>query len=500
MGDLSQRFTPQQRKGSAVIIGAGMTGILLAIKLREAGLKEITILEKADRVGGTWRENRYPGVACDIPAHMYAYSFAPKADWSNLFARGPEIQRYFESVAETYQVNELCRFNTSAEEARFKRGKWQVRTSQGDTLNADFLFCATGVLHHPAKPDIPGLDQFEGPCWHTAEWRDDVDIRGERIGFIGTGSTAAQAIPELVDAGARLTVFQRTPQWLLPLRDIRIGERAKRFLRRHPRWVTALRDLQTQFVAQFFTKATAGHRFQHALLTAICRLNLFFSIRNPELRRKLTPDYKVGCKRIVVNTTFYRGIQKANAHLETSGIDRVTEKGVFTRDGKFHRLDALVLATGFHPTQYMRPMKLHGRDDLTLEQAWQKKIRAYRSVTLPGFPNFFLMLGPHSPIGNFSVTKMSEVQTGYIMQLVKAWQRGEFDEVEPTNEAVDRFNAYVRDGLKNTAWVGGCQSWYLDADGDPILWPYTWAQWEKEMASPERTDFDFRFSPQTVSS
>lgn len=479
------------RQPSIIIIGAGMTGILMAIKCKQAGIEDVRVLEKSNKVGGTWRENTYPGVACDVPAHMYTYSFEPNPNWSNFFAKGPEIQQYFEHVAEKYQVNPLIQFNEAVTDARYKDGRWTVETlnqlnQANQTYHADFVICATGILHHPAFPDIQGLNEFKGDMFHTAQWNHDIKIGpNTKVGVIGTGSTAAQAIPEVINTGADVSIFQRTPQWVLPVADFSFSDRMKKLMNKW-KWLPRVHRKFAIFIMEhLFTKAVTGHFFQKKLLEVMCKLNLRLSVKDKTLRKTLTPNYQVGCKRVIVNTTFYKGIQKDNAHLITDGIDRICEKGIITKDGKLHELDVLVLSTGFNPFNFMRPMNLIGREALHIEDAWSEKIKAYRSMMLPNYPNFFLMLGPNTPIGNFSVIAMSEVQGEYVLKMIDKWRNREFDEVEAQPKAIDEFNAYVKAGLKNTTWVGGCQSWYLDKDGDPILWPYTWKRWVKEMAEPQ---------------
>lgn len=476
------------RKPSVVIIGAGMTGMLLTIKLREAGITDITILEKTDRLGGTWRENTYPGVACDVPSHMYTYSFEPNPEWSNLFARGDEIQAYFEKVGNKYGVSDVIRFNEAVTAAHYEKGKWTVETSRGATIVADFLLSATGILHQPAKPYIAGMERFKGAIFHTAEWDHSVDLAGKRIAVIGTGSTAAQCIPELVRQGAEVSVFQRTPQWILKIRDRVYSESFKQRLRRNPNIMHRYRVWASWAMEHGFTKAVTGSRLQATLLEWACKWNLRRSVRDPELRRKLTPDYKVGCKRLIINNSFYDAIQKPNAHLITEAIENINETGIETVDGQQHELDIIVLATGFNPFAYMRPMNLRGRGGLHIEDAWRDGIKTYRSMMMPGFPNFFLMLGPNTPIGNFSVIAMSEVQSDYIVKMINHWREGQFDAFETTTAAVARFADYMKAGLKKTAWVGGCRSWYLNADGEPILWPYSWRRWVDEMETPDLDD------------
>jgi cation diffusion facilitator CzcD-associated flavoprotein CzcO len=477
-----------------VIIGAGMTGILMAIKLREAGIHKITILEKKDKLGGTWRENTYPGVACDIPAHMYTYSFEPNPEWSHRFAHGAEIQQYFERVSDKYGVTSLIRFNEQVTSCVFEDAKWHIETSKDEKLEADFVISATGILHYPAKPDIPGIESFQGKMFHTAEWDHSTSISGKRVGIIGTGSTAAQVIPELVKDANKVSVFQRTPQWIVNLPNKDFSDKLKRRWRSSPVSMHRLREWYTFGVEQTFSKAVIGKRLQHALVNAWCRLNLRFNVKDPELRKKLTPDYRVGCKRIIVNTTFYDAIQKPNADLVTEGIECITPQGVKTKDGKENPLDVLVLSTGFKPFNFMRPMNLVGKNGVSIDERWKGKVQAYRSLLIPDFPNFFLMLGPNTPIGNFSVIAMSEVQSQYVLKLIAAWRRKEFDEVSASDEALKSFNEYLKAGMNSTVWLGGCNSWYLDDDGDPAMWPYSWKQWVKEMDEPVMGDLILGFT------
>ena len=478
------------RSPSVVVVGAGMTGLLMAIKLRKAGIDDVTILEKKDNLGGTWRENIYPGVACDIPAHMYTYSFEPNPNWSSRFAEGDEIQAYFEGVANKYGVTERIRFNESVTKCVYDRARWTVTTSKGETLIADFVVNCTGILHHPAVPAIAGLDSFEGACFHTSQWDRELDLDDRRVGVIGTGSTAVQCIPELAKVAQKLSVFQRTPQWIAPLGNKTVSGLTKRLLRAQPWLMGVLSKLNAFAIKHTFTKGVSGHRLQHALISLLCKSNLRFSIKDPVLRKKLTPDYQVGCKRLVINATFYPAVQQPNVDLVTEGIKEITPKGVVTQDGKTHELDALILSTGFDPFAFMRPMQVYGLNGVSIDEAWANKVQAYRSIILQDFPNFFLMLGPNTPIGNYSVIAMSEVQADYVLQLIAQWRKRDFDALNVKTEAFERFNRYVKAGMKRTAWVSGCSSWYLDKDGDPVVWPYSWDQWAKEMRTPAYEDLE----------
>jgi len=472
------------------IIGAGMSGILTAIRLQEAGLDDFTIYEKAGRLGGTWRDNRYPGLSCDVPSHLYSYSFALNPEWSRWFSPGAEIQAYFEGIAKTYDVERRIRFNAEVTSATYTDGRWQLEIGDGTSDCVDVVIAATGVLHHPVYPDIEGLDSFAGPCFHSARWQDDLDLAGKRVGIIGTGSTAIQVLPAIVDEVAKVSLFQRTAQWILPLPNPAYSEQEKTAFRDSP---ALMRDTYLHLAERFqntFARAVVGDAHEMAKLEAACEANLRDNIADDELRRRLTPDYKVACKRLIMSDAFYPAIQKPNAELVTESIERIEPGGVRTTDGVLHELDVLVLATGFDGHAFMRPMQVTGRDGLTLDDAWADAAEAYRSVALPGFPNFFMLAGPNSPIGNFSLIMISEMQLAYIMQLVELLHRGEAREIAPKADATARFNAAIREAMKGTVWVTGCRSWYLDKNGSPAMWPWTFERFEADMRTPDLTEFE----------
>jgi len=481
-----------RQQPSVVIIGAGMTGMACAIKLREAGIANITILEKGDSVGGTWRENRYPGVACDVPSHAYTYSFAPNPDWSSFFAGGREIHRYFLSVFKQYKLDDITHFNEAATSCTYDSGQWTVKTTQHNTYTCDILFSATGILHKPNYPDIAGLQEFGGICMHTARWDDKTDFKHKRIGVIGTGSTASQVIPELINTpGADVTVFQRTAQWIVNAPNRPYTDLDRKDFHEKPSRMQRLKDISLWVFAQGTSALVDDKlfdRFMHAIFAWNSRHYLDKAVKDPVLRKKLTPDYKFGCKRTIMNATFYPAIQKANAHLVTDAIDHIEKDGVVTKDGTLHKLDILVLATGFDPAAFMRPMEFRGRNGLSIEDAWKNKIAAYRSLLIPEFPNFFLMLGPNSPIGNFSVIALSEHQADYCIKLVKLWQQGTLNEIEAKPEAVQAWRAYLKERMKHTVWASGCKSWYLDKDGDPLTWPDKWKNWVAMMKTVNTAD------------
>ena len=473
------------RQPSVLIIGAGATGMLAYIKLHEAGITDVILIEKADRVGGTWRENTYPGIACDIPAPHYCYSFEPYV-WTHHLAYGGELQDYMEHVGHKYGITQAARFGEAVTSCVYgDHGKWQVETSKGDAFTVDMVISATGILHHPKWPDIKGKDDFSGEAWHTAQWRHDVDLAGKRIGVIGTGSTAHQVIPELIYGDHDVTVFQRTPQWVAPVPNIRFPEwlrrRWQRKLARMRAWKAAYRWL----VQSVFVNATVGKWLPNKVMNILCRGHLW-RIRDRDLRSRLTPDYEVGCKRLVINTTFYGAIQKPNAHLITEGIDKIEAQGVRTKDGVLHELDVLIYSTGFHNFNYMRPMTLVGRDGHTIEDSWSTgQYQTHRGVLLEGFPNFILMLGPGTPIGNNTIIGIAERQMDYVMQLIDMWRERKMSAIEPTSQAVAEFAEYIAKGVTGTVWVGGCQSWYLDASGQPTIFPYDWNEFLRITEKPD---------------
>ena len=472
------------------VIGAGMSGILTGIKLQEAGLTNFTIYEKADRLGGTWRENTYPGLSCDVPSHLYRYSFEPNPDWSHRFSPGAEIQAYFENVARKYKVEPFIQYGQEITRAEFKDGKWHLESKDGAHDVVDFVIAATGVLHHPVYPDIAGLETFAGARFHSACWDHDVSLEGKRVGIIGTGSTAIQIVPAIIDNVAKVSLFQRTAQWILPIPNPEISDEKKAAYRNSPELMQSTYEYLAERFQNSFARAVVGDVEAMRELEDACQANLEDNIKDPDLREKLRPDYKVACKRLVMSDDFYLAIQKPNADLVTTGIERVEPGGVRTKDGVLHELDILVLATGFDGHRFMRPMQVIGKDGLSLDDAWSDATEAYRSVAVPGFPNFFMLVGPNSPIGNFSLIMISEMQLGYIMQLVDLVREGKCREVSAKREATAHFNAAIREAMKSTVWVSGCRSWYLDKNGNPAMWPWTFERYEAEMRHPDLDAFE----------
>jgi cation diffusion facilitator CzcD-associated flavoprotein CzcO len=474
-----------------IIIGAGMAGMASAIKLREAGIDDLVIYEKGPSIGGTWRENTYPGVACDVPSHLYSYSFAPNPEWTSTFAPGPEIRSYLEQVARDHGVESLISFGTEVTRLERRSRRWHATTADGVHDEADIVVAATGVLHHPSYPAIQGLDTFEGPRFHTARWDHDVKLAGARVGVLGTGSSGVQIVGAIVDTVAELHLFQRTAQWILPVPNPPISDEDRALYERDASVMRQVReDLSRLFTEGFANAVVDAESAQLKALEEACRANLENNVTDPELRERLRPTYRAACKRLIVSPTFYEAMQRPNARLVTTAIDRVEPRGVRTVDGKRHELDVLVLATGFRVDRFLRPIQVIGRNGVALDDVWASRPSAYLSVSIPEFPNLFLLNGPNGPVGNFSLIDVAELQLNYILQLVKLVADGRYREISATNEATQRFEEARVEAAQRTVWVTGCRSWYLDDRGVPAVWPWSFDRFREVMAQPELDHYE----------
>lgn len=467
-------MTGTEREPLAVlIVGAGFSGLAMAIRCRQAGIGPLQVIEKADGVGGTWHDNTYPGAACDIPSHLYSLSFAPKADWSRMYAPQAEILAYLRETAERHGLMPLIRLGTAFSGATWDEGRalWRVETDRGPIL-ARAIVSGMGGLHHPAFPDIPGREAFAGKAFHTAAWNHDVDLTGKRVGVIGTGASAIQVVPELAKIAAHLTLFQRTPPWIMPKHDHAIPERARRRYRRLPlaRQLERARLFWLHEVRAFlgFTKVSK----LTGQAEALARHHLAKAVPDKALRAKLTPSYRLGCKRVLISDDYYPTLQRPNVTLETDGIARITEGGVVTEAGRTHDLDVIVYATGFDVTATFARMNLVGRGGLRLTEAWAGGMGAYQGITVAGFPNYFMLLGPNSGLGHNSVVSMIEIQVQHVLDCLKALRNGA-RAIEVRPEAQARFLDRIRSRMADSIWqAGGCRSWYLDASGrNTTLWP-----------------------------
>ena len=428
--------------------------------------------------------------ALPISSRYYSYTFAPNPDWTRVYSPGCEIWTYLDRVARDFDLQDRISLSSEVAEARWVDGRWLLRTSGGEEAHYDFIITATGGLVHTVKPDIPGLESFAGASFHSAEWDHSVALEGRRIGVVGTGSTGIQITRALAPVAGRFELYQRTPQWILPIGNRRYTRPTRWAYRRFPALNRfGYRSLQLQ-VERTLGRATVKPGFARWLIGALCRLHLR-SVRDPELRRRFTPAYEPMCKRLVVSTNFYRQFNRSNVELVDGGIDHVEPRGIVTRDGRLHELDVIVLATGFDAHAYMKPLELVGPGGLRLSELWQGEPFGYRSVALPGFPNVFTLLGPHSPIGNQSIFTVSETQIDFALGLIDVWRRGEADAMWPTAEATERINAELREAAPTTIWATGCDSWYIGKDGVPHPWPWTPERHREMLATPLLSEWEF---------
>jgi cation diffusion facilitator CzcD-associated flavoprotein CzcO len=474
-----------------------MSGLCMAAKLKAAGIDSFTIYEKAATLGGTWRDNTYPGLTCDVPSRFYQFRFAPNPDWTQWFSAGPEIWRYFDDVAERLGINEHVELSSEVTSARFEDPQWRLELADGRVVEVDFLISACGILRIPRVPEIEGLESFDGALFHSARWDHDVPLAGRRVAVVGTGSTGAQIVGALGGVASEVKLFQRTPQWVMPMFNPRFSRLTRALHRRFPQLdVLAYDGWRT--VVEHFANGLVEPGWRRSVAQTICRWHLRTVVRDPQLRAQLTPDYEPMCKRLVISSAFYPAAQRDDVTLVTDAIERIEPKGIVTRDGTLHELDVIVMATGFDAHAYVRPMELVGRDGATLDDAWNGGPRAYMTVALPGFPNHFMLMGPHSPVGNYSLTEIADTQAQYITAWIQQWQAGGYATAAPTTEATDRFNAELREALPGTVWATGCNSWYLGEDGLPELWAWVPQRHRKMLDQPRHADYDIQPAPQGV--
>lgn len=463
---------------AVAILGAGFGGVCMAIKLLEAGHDDFMIFEKASSAGGTWRDNTYPGCACDIPSHLYSYSFAQRSGWSRRYAPQAEILAYIQDVARRHRLDERISYDTPITSLVWDDGErcWRLSTGDGRHFTARAVVSAVGGLHLPAYPQIPGLDTFAGPAFHTARWRHDVDLTGKRVAVIGAGASAVQVVPEIAPRVASLHVFQRTAQWIMPRNDrpySAVERLAYRFIPGLLRGSRGLRYWQAEATALGFVVKPKWMREGEKR----ARKFLERSIADPELRRKLSPPYRMGCKRVLLSDTYYPALQRSNVELVTDRIRRVSADGIVTADGTTRPVDVIVQATGFRPFDQSAEIDVTGRDGRRLADEWQDGPQAYRGVVVAGFPNYFLVMGPNSGLGHNSILFMIETQVRYIRQCLEWLRSGRTDAVEISPEAQDDYNQRLDKARQGTVWkdeqhAGGCSSWYVHASGrNTAIWP-----------------------------
>lgn len=477
------------------VLGAGLSGMCMGIKLLENGFSNFTIFEKADAVGGTWRENTYPGVSCDVPSHLYSYSFARNPDWNKTYSGGAEIQAYCEKIARDYGILPHCKFGSQVTSATRKNDAWQLEFSNGEKGEFDFVVTAIGGLHTPSFANIAGRDNFKGDSFHSAQWQHDVDLKGKRVGVIGSAASAVQLVPQIADDVKDLTIFQRTPNWLLERDNRVISERSKRRMRRFPilSWLRRARIfLYSDFI---FHHAFKKIGIMQHLIRRQSENYITETVADEELRNKLIPDFPLGCKRVLFVEGYLEALQKPNVTLEVGTIAQVTKTGVVDNKGVAHEFDVLIYATGFEPFNFVDNMKVSNAKGLTLNDAWDDKISAHRTISVSGFPNLFMLLGPNSGLGHNSIILMIEAQVRYIIDGLRTMDAKGLKHLAPKQNNQEAFFADMQEGLKGTVWNANCSSWYKNGThgatpDNHTLWPYSTWRYMREMKHMKISEYE----------
>jgi cation diffusion facilitator CzcD-associated flavoprotein CzcO len=462
---------------SVAIVGSGFSGIGLAIRLRQAGVEDFAVLERGDGVGGTWHFNTYPGCACDVPSHLYSFSFAPNPEWSRTYSRQPEIRAYLRRVVADFGVAPKIRLNTEVTAARWDDGaqRWQLETS-GGPVRARVLVSATGPLVEPKVPPFPGLERFAGPAFHSARWDHSVDLKGKRVAAVGTGASAIQFVPAIAPGVARLHVFQRTPPWVMPHSSRPISRFEQRLFKALPFTQRLMRGgiyAGRELLVLGFVKQP---RIMQGI-ERIARRHMRGAISDPALLAKVRPDYTIGCKRILPSNQWYPALARDNVELIAGDpIAEVREHSVVTESGAEREVDAIVFGTGFHVVDMPVAKMVYGRDGRALEDVWDGSPNAHLGTAVAGFPNLFILLGPNTGLGHSSMVYMIESQIAYVMAALRELRGNGHRTVEVRPEAQARFNREVQSRMTGTVWSTGCKSWYMDEKGNnPTLWPdWTW--------------------------
>ncbi|WP_373096717.1 flavin-containing monooxygenase [Zhongshania sp.] len=455
-----------------VIVGTGFAGLGMAIRLKEMGIDDFIIIERANDVGGTWRDNRYPGAACDVPSHLYSFSFEPNTEWSRVYPTQPELEAYLQNVTDKWNLRPHIRFSHSLTAAHYQQdtGHWLVKTSGGD-FRARFVVCGNGGLAEPKLPDIPGVENFGGHHFHSATWDHNYSLDGKRVAVIGTGASAIQFVPQIADKPAKLSVYQRTPNWIIPRHD-RAYHRVEKWLFKRLPFTRKL--LRAKIYCQNEMRVLG--MVLHPALMKIFRITATWNIRrqvaDPDLRNKLTPTFPIGCKRILISNDWYPALQKPNVEVETSGIREITSTSIISNDGSVREVDCIIFGTGFYATENPIATMIHGRDGRVLADVWADGEEAYLGSSVHGFPNFFFIVGPNVTLGHSSMVYMIETQIAAISRVLEAADEASSTTVEVREEVQDTYNRELQTRLGGSVWANGCDSWYKHRSGKITqLWP-----------------------------
>ncbi|SNR80375.1 Predicted flavoprotein CzcO associated with the cation diffusion facilitator CzcD [Haloechinothrix alba] len=467
---------------TTVIVGTGFAGLGMAIQLLREGRTDFLVLEKAHEVGGTWRDNSYPGCACDIQSHMYSFSHEQNPDWSRAFAPQAEIFDYLKRVADKHNLREYIRFGREMTSARWdeQQHRWHVYSSDGEHYVAKFLVSGVGALHLPQIPPLEGIERFRGRTFHSADWDHDFDLRDKKVAVIGTGASAIQFVPQIAPEVAEMTVFQRTPPWIMPKSDREIPRWARAMFRRLPATQRAYRTF-LYWMLEARAIGFNGHPGLLKLAEKVAKWNMRRTISDPQLRAKLTPDYRMGCKRVLISNDYFPALTRRNVDVVTDGIAEVREHSVVDTAGREYEVDAIIYGTGFHVTDAFDYLEITGEDGRDLSTEWSSQgMETHRGITVEGFPNLFFLLGPNTGLGHNSVVFMIESQVRYTMEAMRIVERQGADALRVRGDAQERFQEHIQRKLDKGVWTqGGCTSWYLDSKGvNRTIWPgFTWKYW-----------------------
>ncbi|MCP2234948.1 flavin-containing monooxygenase [Prauserella halophila] len=469
-------------EAGVIIVGTGFSGMGMAIKLRQEERDDFVVLEKADEVGGTWRDNTYPGCACDIQSHMYSYSFEQNPDWSRAFSGQPEIHEYLRSIARKYDLYRSIHFGQELTGARWdeETNRWHVTTARGDEFVGRYLVAGVGALHIPQIPELRGAEKFQGPAFHSAQWDHDVDLRGKKVAVVGTGASAVQFVPQIAKEVDRLTLFQRTPPWIMPKPDRKMPGWVRKLFARVP----GAQRLYRSAIYWMLEMRAVGFNGDPRIMKfaqKVAERHINKQVRDPELRAKVTPDYVMGCKRVLISNDYYPALERDNVDVVTDGVSEVTDSSVIDSAGVEHEADVIIYGTGFHVTDAYDDLGVVGVGGQDLGKLWATEgMQTHKGITVAGFPNLFFLLGPNTGLGHNSVVFMIEQQIRYVAEAIDYVDEKQAEAIEVRPEVQDKFNTDIQRKLEGGIWSrGGCTSWYLDAQGvNRTVWPgFTWRYW-----------------------
>ncbi len=478
---------------SSIIIGAGFSGLAMGIKLKEKGISNFLLLEKATEVGGTWRENTYPGAECDVPSALYSYSFEPYADWEYKWSLQPQILSYIKQVAKKYDLYQHIHFNKEMAAAVWQEaeGVWAITTKDGSQYKSKIVVSAVGQLHHPSTPNFKGKDTFKGDSFHSAKWNHSIDLAGKTVGVIGNAASAVQFIPEIVKTVGKLVIFQRSANWMLPKQDRAYKEWEKKLVRRFPLLLKIYRLQLWLLGGGLFFLMKNGNNWLRKIYQNQTITYIKEHIKDPELVKQLTPNYPMGAKRVLFSDTYYPALAKPNVQVVMGGVNEITPNSVVAGDGSSHPIDVLIYATGFKTNPFLVNMAIKGKGGLSIKEAWKDGPKNYLGMTVHNFPNFFMMYGPNTNLGHNSIILMSEAQADYIAQCVDQLEKKDWKSLEIKKEVLETYHQTTQSRLNNMIWTRVEDSWYKSSNGNiPNNYPGRTMEYIRKTKQVNFKDYD----------